>query len=180
MSYRGLAILQNQWFKRPDRVRSIYARHPGHRERINRDFLFMGCLTGRRLVAAFGDDIIEQIAFENASPKIGGCSSSRFDGDAGHVDRVICEHRPEFIIAFGSEAQLTVSSLLGYGDGSLWVLAEPDDHREVRSDPGGVNTVHIPVLLAPHPAARGADVMPRLRGVADQVRSILQPQETAP
>ena len=50
-----LAVLQNQWFHDPDKVRAMIARTPACRRRVITYSLFAGCRTGRVLKAVFGE-----------------------------------------------------------------------------------------------------------------------------
>lgn len=59
-----VVILQNQWFKDPEGIRAMFAEHPERRERYIEAFLFMGCLTGKRLRSAFGDELCDEIIWE--------------------------------------------------------------------------------------------------------------------
>lgn len=140
-----LAILQNQWFKDPEKVKQIYARNPEHRNELIKRFLFMGCLSGRRLQQAFGD-LCNTIIWEEASSEIGGFSASAFPADVEHIKNAIYQHNPDVLIAFGKIAS----------DGAfkaLTGLGFPDGKRDIR------------FVTAPHPAAR-KDPMPRLREIA--------------
>jgi hypothetical protein len=123
---RILSFMQNQWFKDPAKVKAIYARNPDKRNYFIRTFLFMGCLSGRRLQKALGEELCRQIVWEEASPEIGGASGSSFGADEEHIKAAIRKHAPEIIICFGKISGDAVRAL----------------------DP------HVPVLYAPHPAAR--------------------------
>lgn len=136
-----LAILQNQWFKNPEKVKQIYARNPELRNDLIKRFLFMGCLTGKRLRTAFGD-LCDTIIWEEASGEIGGYSASKFVPDPEHVKRAIETHKPDVILCFGEVAKTAV--------------------RSVCCDTGAR---HPAVMFAPHPAAR-QDPMPKLREIA--------------
>lgn len=136
-----LAILQNQWFKNPAKVREIYERNPELRNQLIKRFLFMGCLTGRRLQEAFGD-LCDQIIWEEASPEIGGFSASKFTPDPEHIKAAIEKHQPDVVLCFGKIAS--------------------DAVRSVCCD---TSVRHPAVMFGPHPAAR-QDPMPELRALA--------------
>lgn len=141
-----LAILQNAWFKDPDGVREIFARHPDRRNDLIARFLFMGCLTGRRLKAAFGAELCGAISWEEAHPEIGTHSGSRFGFDTRHICQAIQMHEPDVVLALGKVA----------GDGLLAaeaLLSVGDRRRE------------FIVIFGPHPAAR-QDPMPALLEIA--------------
>jgi hypothetical protein len=153
---RVLGILQNQWFKNPESARRIYASHNGDRERsakFRASALFMGCLTGRRIRDAFGEDMRHIITYEEASPEIGSVSSAAFPADKFHITKAIEWWEPEIVIAFGKIA----------GDGVLQAMK----HMEFC----GTNGFYF--TAAPHPAARCATVMSELRSVARDVRQRL-------
>lgn len=123
---RIVAFLQNQWFKDPEGVKAMFAEHPERRERYIEAFLFMGCLTGRRLKSVFGEDLCDGIIWEEASREVGGKSQSLFAADRQHMMAVIRKHNPTVILCFGKIAAEGVKSL----------------------------PIEIPVIYGPHPAAR--------------------------
>lgn len=140
-----LAFLQNQWFRDPEAARDVFARHLDRRNDLIRLYLFMGCLTGRRLRTAFGD-LCEDIVWEECSPEIGGKSSAAFPADLEHMRAAIMKHCPIYILAFGKTAI--------------------EATRQVAPS-------CAKVLCAPHPAARGASVPWELRMVAEQLKKEL-------
>ena len=148
-----VAFLQNQWFKNPIMARRIYAQAKRPRHELNAEFLFMGCKTGRMLSKAFGD-LCDDIIWENASPEIGGRSSSSFKPDPKHMAAVAHEHRPDIVLLFGKAAQR------GWEQGT-----------HLRSTPIPRN-----VFSMPHPTARSSDVPRNLRVVAVELRAITQEQ----
>lgn len=138
-----LAFLQNQWVRNPERVeRMIQLKGERYRQLFIRYALFAGCLTGRRIKAAFGDDI-DAIAWDETSPEIGGKASSRFPADLEHMRRQVEHYQPKLLLAFGVPARDAVKAL----------------------DCG------LPVVYGPHPASRQADVVLRLREMAEQYRA---------
>lgn len=140
-----VAFLQNQWFRDPEGVKAMMIEHPEQRERFIKAFLFMGCLTGRRLKSALGEKLCDQIVWEEISPEIGGHASSRFPSDLAHIKSVIEKHRPEIVVAFGALAK----------DGVRAVCCQ----TEVK---------HPCAMFAPHPAAR-QNPMPELRALREQL-----------
>lgn len=106
--------------------------------------LFRKCLTGRRLIQAFGEDRCMEIIWEEASPEIGGHSGSRFASDPFHMAEVIRKHKPDVILCFG---------LVAYNG-----LAKACDYLG--------NLKHRPIICGQHPASRSATVMHDLRNVA--------------
>lgn len=143
-----VAFLQNQWFNDPDGVREILARHD---ERFRRRFLastlFMGCLTGRRLCAAFGEALCGRIIWEEASREIGGRAASVFPPDLAHIHAVIAELRPTYVLTFGKVAMDGVARASTVGPLPFFT-----------------------VVAGPHPAARHATVCYELAEVAGFVR----------
>lgn len=138
-----LAVLQNQWFRKPEKVRALYAQYPERRNYLIKQFLFMGCTTGKRLRAAFGD-LCDSIVWEEASPEIGGFAGSSFAADPDHIRRAIELHRPDVVLAFGAIARAGVD--------------------EVK--PG------VPIIYSPHPTAKYPDIMQRLKNAAAALRAL--------
>lgn len=108
-----VAFLQNQWFRSPDKVRGLYQRRDDEsidqswrrRVRLNKAYLFLGCLTGRRLQAAFGEQVCDRIIWENVSPRIAGKASQCFGVDWAHVAEVNLHFKPDIVLLFGKVAQ---------------------------------------------------------------------------
>ena len=145
-----LAILQNQWFKNPERVREIYASHNGDRIRDSKfraAALFMGCLTGRRIAQAFGDEWRHRIAYEEASPVITQYASASPCFDALHIRHAMNFWKPKVVIAFGKTALngLRVATKL------------PLDGWSFKT------------IIAPHPAARHPGVALELSAAAQEL-----------
>jgi hypothetical protein len=139
-----LAILQNQWFEDPRAVQRMYDERPHMRNRLIARFLFMGCLTGRRLRKAFGD-LCNGIIWEEASPKVGAFSGSRYPADTEHIIRAIQKHGPDLILCFGQIASEGVKPL----------------------------ALSIPVLYGPHPASRMQGTTPALNAMAQEVGKLM-------
>lgn len=99
-----VAFLQNMYFRDPERTRAMFAEHPERRERYISAFLFMGCLTGKRLQSVFGEELCDAIIWEEVSPEIGGHASSKFSADIAHLTRVLDKHKPTAVLAFGKIA----------------------------------------------------------------------------
>lgn len=149
-----VAFLQNQWFNNPERVRQIFLRQPEAREFYIAAFLFMGCLTGRRLQKVFGEQLCEQIIWEEQSPQIGGKASSKFPADACHIRRVIAKHKPDIILAFGQSAK----------DALLEIRREGSCHESIAT---------WKLIIGPHPAARMKDLPARLEAMRRDVDSYI-------
>lgn len=140
-----VAFLQNQWFRNPERVREIFARRPEDREYYISAFLFMGCLTGQRLQKAFGEELCEEIIWEEQSPEIGDKASAKFMADKQHIQRVIDKHQPESILTFGVAASAAL------------VVIKESTQADWR------------LICGPHPAARLPDIMQRLENMRQQL-----------
>lgn len=136
-----LAVLQNQWFKDPEAWRRSIERHPHMRRRMIAFALFRGCLTGRRLKAVFGEDLCHDIVWEEASPHIGGHASSAFPADIPHLKAMLTEIEPNVVLAFGRIAS----------DALTQIVQEQ------------------PLLVGPHPAARGAETLPRMHAMKKEL-----------
>lgn len=97
-----LAFLQNQWFRDPARWERFMT--GPHRRKYLRFALFGGCLSGQRLIlAGFAD--LENIIWENVSPRIASKASECFGVDQAHVDAVIDDVKPDIVLLFGKVAQ---------------------------------------------------------------------------
>jgi hypothetical protein len=144
-----LAILQNQWFKEPERVAKMYAREPTPERRaaLNRAFLFYKSLTGRRIKAAFGDELCRKIVWEEASKKVAGKSDGVFPADLEHIAAMINHFKPSVVLTFGKVA----------ADGLLKTMP--------------ILTHEFEIIGGPHPAARHATVMTELHEMAKRLAS---------
>lgn len=149
MKMKIVAFLQNQWFREPKRVEEMLARFTDaaeqrkRRQMFARRALFMGCLTGRRLLECLGHDLCDTIHWENASTIIGDEASSSPPADLEHIKLVLEEQRADAVVAFGKTATLALVDLVPEED----------------------------LILAPHPAARGNEVKTRLREVRSDLES---------
>ena len=133
-----LAVLQNQWFHDPERMRAILERglaRGGLRHDFTARTLFMGCRTGQILKSELGVEWCRKIVWAEASPEIGGRASSCFPADPIHLQAVLAEINPDVVLAFGRIASDALVALI------------PADK----------------LIVGPHPTARGPDVPKRLR-----------------
>jgi hypothetical protein len=145
---RILGLLQNQWFRNPERAKmvlALYEQRGKGRNLFIRDMLFLGCLTGRRIKRAFGEELCNRIIWEEVSPQMGGHAASVFPPDPAHVKASLEKHRPDLMIVFGKIAE---SALTG-------AVAEY------------IQAAGVKVVVCPHPAARGAGIVERL-GIANK------------
>lgn len=143
-----VAFLQNAWFKNPERMKAIYARHgvtPEDRAHLNAIYLFFGCLTGRRLRAAFGEQACDRIVWENASAEMAGRSSDAFKADPAHMARVLEHFKPRAVLVFGTIARK------GLMQTTCWKGE---------------------LIVGPHPAARHPTVVGELCEMAANLREL--------
>ncbi len=104
-----LAFLQNMWVKNPERVKAEIKKHgEEYRTRLLRYCLFAGCKTGRNLTKAFGEDLLELIAFEETTREIAGDPKTIFPADASHIGNAITVHKPLIVVTFGTIAREAV------------------------------------------------------------------------
>ena len=136
-----VAFLQNLWVKDPQRIQKILDGHDDKfRRALLKRLLFAGGLTGKRLRSAFGN-LCEQIIWDEASREIAGVSSGICQPDLAHIKNVLDTYKPNVVVVFGNIARDAVVPLWS---GEL--------------------------ICLPHPAARQADVMDRLRQGAERLR----------
>ncbi len=131
--------MQNQWFRDPARVRALLTRHDNDPERR---YTFRQRLIARALFAGCksGRNLIRTfgegcntIVWEEASPEIGSHSSACFPADLDHIRAILERERPDVVIGFGK------------------IACE------------ALRTFSCNLVEAPHPAARDANVLARLR-----------------
>lgn len=144
-----LAFLQNQWFHDPEGVkRSIERYGEKYRRRLIVYALFAGCLTGRRLKKALGEELCSQIVWEEGSREISGNASQFFPPDVEHIKARIDAERPDVVILFGKANREIVH---------LITSAEPRHY-----------------LVAPHPAARQATVPGELKELGNRLMKLME------
>lgn len=140
----AVAFMQNMWVRDPARVRAIIDRHGEEaRRKLIYQFLFAGCISGRRLKAAFGN-LIDTIAWDEASPEIADNPKTICAPCPEHIRRVLNAYNPKVVVTFGRVASEAVSK--------IWLG---------------------PLIQTTHPAARQADVPSRLKDAARQVSECL-------
>jgi hypothetical protein len=150
---RIVAFLQNQWLNNAEQHERVLTHYKAtdieHYWKLRRRMipfaLFRGCLTGRRIKAAFGESLCDEIVWEEASPKIASKSSGAFPADVGHMQSVIVRETPDVVLCFGLIAQSGFRQLL-----------------------------NRPMMIpAPHPAARHAAVKRELQNASATLRKLL-------
>lgn len=138
-----VAFLQNMWVRDPERMKRAFAEDTTGKLRLRmiEYCLFAGCLTGRRLKAAFGD-WCEDIIWEEASPVISGDPKEYHAADPLHIASVLHEHKPQVVLCFTRAGEKVIRAACGDG-------------------------VHfIPVV---HPACRGIGTVGQLKDAARQL-----------
>ncbi|HTH49541.1 MAG TPA: hypothetical protein VMB21_18650 [Candidatus Limnocylindria bacterium] len=140
-----LAVMQNMWVKDPVRVRSQIEKHgPEYRRRLIAMALFMGCVSGRRLQKAFGEELCSRIVWDESTRQIEGDAKTIPPSDPEHVQALLAELKPAVVLTFGKVAYERVAA--------FWKGK---------------------VIALPHPAARHADVPARLLEGAARLRVLL-------
>lgn len=137
-----LAIMQNQWFKNPERMRRMLEQtFEGNRPRFIKTFLFWSCLSGQRLRKAFGEERCDQFIWEEASPLMGDKPGAVFPPDHEHLKLILETYKPRIVLAFGKVAAAGLAPF---------------------ERPGQPFTV----INGPHPAARNAMTVTALSQMA--------------
>jgi len=171
-----LTFLQNQWFHDPARAREIFRRYPDQRNSLIARYLFAGCLTGKRLRTAFGDDLCDQIVWEEVSPEIGAEASSKFPPDPQHITCAIMKFKPSVVVALGKIAVDGVwQTMRMMHQQTRWEYCSSDVCRSVTGlapTMHSCRSVQFTLITGPHPADR-RDPMPRLREIAAELRVLL-------
>lgn len=148
-----VAFLQNMWLRDPARYQRHLARWvkdgaekaEQFRLKTQARALFAGCLTGRRLRAALGDDLCQEIVWEEASPVVADNPKDYHPPCHDHIKRVLARHKPTVVVSFTKAGESVIR----------WLCP-------------------CPVLSAPHPAARQADVLARLLAVGDKLQLLVR------
>lgn len=142
---KTVAFLQNMWVRDPDHARGSLATY-GDRwwRRATYQFLFGGCLSGRRLKSAFGD-LCQTIIWEESTREIAGDPRTILAPQPAHIRAVIDTEQPAIVLAFGRIASGAV--------GPIWAG---------------------PLIRCPHPAARQADTPARLQAAAGELREFMR------
>lgn len=121
-----VAFLQNMWVNDPVRVKRMIAESE-HPERLRRHFIHRALFAGcvtGRRIKANLGQLCDTIIWEEASREILGDPKQVPQPNFIHITTVILEEKPDLVIAFGAVARL------------------------------GVNSVRVPIVFSPHPAAR--------------------------
>lgn len=153
-----LAVMQNMWLRDPARYHASLARREAEHGKAEAEvlrrhyiasFLFMGCMTGRRLKQTFGEDLVGQILWEESTRAVADNPRQTFKPDHEHLRAIIEAEQPRVIITFGGIAYLAVAMVM--------------------SEHG----IRKALIRCPHPAARQATVMDDLRKAAAALNELL-------
>jgi len=99
---RILAFMQNPWFEpgtRPEIIDRYKTDQEFHRRLLART------MSGQRLLTAFGPTMFMEIWWDNVAPKAAVEAAGVTDIDMQHVDKLICDYKPDIILAFGKLAE---------------------------------------------------------------------------
>jgi hypothetical protein len=139
-----VAFLQNMWVRDPERLKRAIKRDGEElRIRMMEYSLFAGCVTGRRLKAAFGE-LIEDIVWEETTREIADNPKTIFPAQPEHIKAVLEKYQPDVVLTFGKIAADSVKP--------LWSGR---------------------IICSPHPAARQGDVPDRLAAAASELKSMM-------
>lgn len=99
-----VAFMQNMWVRDPARVYAAIE-HFGeqYRRRAIYNFLFAGCLTGKRLRLALGG-LCEKIVWEESTREITSRPDVIVTADRKHIESVLTEEKPDIVVFFGKIA----------------------------------------------------------------------------
>jgi hypothetical protein len=148
-----VAFMQNMWVRDPEKVKASIERmhwmkRDEYRLRLIHYSLFAGCVSGRRLKAAFGE-MCDAIIWEEASPEIAGDPKTICLPVPRHIQCALEHHNPDIVITFGK--------LAGDAVAKLWPAK---------------------LIRVCHPAARQPDTIQKLKAAADELRTFAkQPNE---
>lgn len=142
----GLAYMQNMWSRDPQRMRDHITRYgEGYRVRMIEKLLFAGCVSGRRLRSAFGDELLRTIQWEEASREIAGDSKTICPPDPEHIRETLDAYKPSVVLTFGRVASDAV--------GAIW---------------------HGPIIRCCHPAARQPETIAKLNAAAREYSTLVK------
>lgn len=145
-----LAFLQNPWWKAGTDPRHIEM----YRENARfRSIVLTHSATGRALRRAFGDELYDAIAWDNASYEYSETRGHVARPDFMYMARRVAAVRPDVVLLFGGQAQ------------SGWELIQEQNNLS------GL-TVRPVVLRAPHPMARGSQV-DHLKKISAEVKRLV-------
>ncbi len=148
-----LCFLQNMWVREPKKVRAWLDKNPDLWNGAVAGFLFAGCVTGRRIRTCFGDELIRKMTFEECTKEIAGDSRTVCESDPEHIRAALENHQPKIVVTFGKIAADALDNVC----------------YETKTGRPGV----IPIIHCPHPAARQADTVEKLKNAAADIKRLL-------
>lgn len=144
-----VAFLQNMWVKDVARHQKLLAQFGEiYRRKMMNYALFAGCMTGKRLKAAFGDELCKRIIWEEASRVVTSTPSESPPADPVHIAAVLEQYKPTLVICFGKTASNAVPPLFK-----------------------GTS------FIAPHPTARRIDTVTKLEQTAKWLQAAIACEE---
>jgi len=105
-----LVFLQNMWVKNPLKVKKILAKNPEKWNEICKDLLFMGCITGKRIKAAFGD-LTDNMIFDETTKEIADNPKVVLKADLSHISDTIKRIKPDIILTSVSYTHMTLPTI---------------------------------------------------------------------
>jgi hypothetical protein len=97
-----LAFMQNPWFT-PGTSKEIIDKYRTDQEFHRR--LLARCMSGNRLLTAFGSTMFNRIWWDNVAPTAAIEAAGITDVDPIHVETVITDQKPDLILTFGKLAE---------------------------------------------------------------------------
>jgi hypothetical protein len=110
MPKKILVFLQNAWFY-PSTVAKIKKRPDLYDREAIWNYAFRKSRSGTRLKDNLGEELFDQLIWDNASPELGTFSASSFPADHDHIRRVLDTHKPDIVVAMGKTADLALNEL---------------------------------------------------------------------
>lgn len=151
---RVLAFLQNMWVL-PHQVRFVSRWDPTsiQRERMITYALFAGCITGRRLRAAFGEFLCDSIRWQEASPVIANSPRDYYPPDRDHILAVLHKHQPGLVLGLTQRGWPIIKDIC-----STWNTSRDKA---------------LILLACPHPAARHPSAFAELQETGNQIHQLV-------
>lgn len=156
-----LAFMQNMWVKDPAKVQKSLDRWKDKPEFWNnmvKTLLFAGCLTGRNIKKAFGQDLALSIIWDETTKEIADNPKYVPKADLEHMRNTILRVRPDVIITFGKNAESALEK----------IILNKNVFYHIR----------IPkhIFHAPHPAyvTRNPKAMDTINWVADRIKELVK------
>lgn len=104
-----VAFMQNPWFKPGTSIRHI--KLYSESQYFHRAVL-ANSMSGKRLLQAFGEELYNQIWWDNANPVAATIATGKFEANYDHMIKVLIRQNPRLVIGFGQEANMAITQLL--------------------------------------------------------------------